>query len=172
MARTIRDLANEAEWRHGAVECDAMTTNPALADLQFLAGAWDMELSNASFLPDPAAKMHAPVAFEWIEEGAALVMRMGAATTPTATWIFARDEAQADYHVLYADDRGVSRIYWMTFSEDRWRMERDTPEFSQRFDAEISADQTHIHGSWQKSSDGGRTWEHDFNVSYSRLRPS
>lgn len=30
-----------------------MTTNPALADLQFLAGAWDMELSEASFLPDP-----------------------------------------------------------------------------------------------------------------------
>jgi hypothetical protein len=25
-----------------------MTTNPALADLQFLVGAWDMELSEAS----------------------------------------------------------------------------------------------------------------------------
>jgi len=149
-----------------------MTTNPALAELQFLAGAWDMELSNASFLPDPGVKMRAPVAFEWIEEGAALVMRMGDANTPTATWIFGRDESQVDYHVLYADDRGVSRIYRMTFGEGRWRMERDTPQFSQRFDAEISADQAHIHGSWQKSSDGGATWEHDFDVSYSRLSPS
>jgi hypothetical protein len=30
-----------------------MSSNPALAQLQFLVGAWDMELSDASFLPDP-----------------------------------------------------------------------------------------------------------------------
>lgn len=45
--------------------------------MQFLAGAWDMELSGASFLPDPDASVHGPVTFEWIEQGAALVMRMG-----------------------------------------------------------------------------------------------
>ena len=54
-----------------------MTTNPALSPLQFLAGAWDMELSGAAFLPDPDASVHGPVTFEWIEQGAALVMRMG-----------------------------------------------------------------------------------------------
>ena len=48
-----------------------MTTNPALATLQFLAGAWDMELSEASFLPDPDASVHGPVTSEWIEQGAA-----------------------------------------------------------------------------------------------------
>ena len=63
-----------------------MTTNPALADLQFLAGAWDMELSEASFLPDPAATVGGSVTFEWIEQGAALVMRMGDA----AAWIIGR----------------------------------------------------------------------------------
>jgi len=36
---------------------------PTLADLQFLADAWDMELSDASFLPDPDAKMHGSVTF-------------------------------------------------------------------------------------------------------------
>ncbi len=89
-----------------------MTTNPALADLRFLVGAWDMELSEASFLPDPGAKVHGSVTFEWIEQGAALVMRMGDAA-PTATWIFGRDDAEPGYHVLYADDRGVSRVYRM-----------------------------------------------------------
>jgi hypothetical protein len=148
---------------------DAATTNPALAHLRFLVGPWDMELSDASFLPDPDAKVHAPVIFEWIEQGAALVMRMGDATTPTATWIIGRDESEADYRVLYADDRGVSRIYGMTLSESTWRMWRDTPEFSQRFDADVSADQTEITGTWRKSSDGGATWEHDFNVGYRRL---
>ena len=148
-----------------------MTTNPALAKLEFLAGAWEMELSAASFLPDPDAKVHAPVAFEWIEQGAALVMRMGDAMTPTATWIIGRDESEADYYVLYADDRGVSRIYRMSYAAGTWRMWRDTPEFSQRFDAEVSADQAEINGSWRKSSDGGATWEHDFNVRYRRLSP-
>ena len=145
-----------------------MTTNPALANLQFLPGAWDMELSDASFLPDPHATASGSVTFEWIEEGAALLMRMGDAAPPTATWIIGRDDSEPDYHVLYADDRGVSRVYRMSFSAGTWRMWRDTPEFSQRFDAEVSADQAEIKGSWQKSFDSGTTWDHDFTIRYSR----
>ena len=148
-----------------------MTSNPALADLQFLAGAWDMELSQASFLPGPDAKVHGSVTFEWIEQGAALVMRMGDAATPAATWIIGRDDAEPGYCVLYADDRGVSRVYRMSFSDGTWRMWRDTPEFSQRFDAEVSPGRAEINGSWQKSVDGGATWEHDFTVRYSRPGP-
>lgn len=145
-----------------------MTTNPALATLQFLVGAWDMELSEALFLPDPDATVHGSVTFEWIEQGAALVMRTGNAATPPATWIIGRDDSELDYQVLYADDRGVQRVYRMSFSDGTWRMWRDTPEFSQRFDAEVSTGQAEIHGSWQKSVDGGATWEHDFKVRYSR----
>ena len=164
----------DAQWRHADAELRArktMTINPALANLLILAGAWDMELSGASFLPDSDAKVRARVTFEWIEQGAALVMRMGDSATPTATWIFGRDESETGYHVLYADDRGVSRVYRMNLDALTWRMWRDTPEFSQRFDAEISADQTQISGSWQRSSDGGATWEHDFNVRYECLSP-
>lgn len=146
-----------------------MTTNPALAPLQFLLGAWEMELSEAAFLPAPDARVHSPVIFEWIDQGAALLMRMGGAGTPTAAWIIGRDESDPDYYVLYADDRGVSRVYRMSFSDRTWRMWRDTPAFSQRFDAEVSPDQAEITGSWQKSVDGGQTWEHDFTVRYSRL---
>lgn len=141
-----------------------MTTNPALAELQFLTGSWDMELSGASFLPDPDATIHGLVTFEWIEHGAALVMRMGDA----ATWIIGRDNSGPEYHVLYSDDRGVSRVYRMSLSDGTWRMWRDTPEFSQRFDAELAAGLAEISGSWRKSADGGSTWEHDFNVRYSR----
>jgi hypothetical protein len=142
---------------------EAMTINPALAALRFLVGAWDMELSAASFLPDPDATVHGSVSFEWIEEGAALVMRMG-----TATWIIGRDEAEPRYNVLYADDRGVSRVYLMSFSDGAWRMWRDTPEFAQRFEGQVSAGEAEINGTWRKSSDGGSTWEHDFNVRYRR----
>jgi hypothetical protein len=70
------------------------------------------------------------VTFEWIEQGAALTMRMGT-----------------------------------------WRMWRDTPDFSQRFDAKVDSGQGEINGSWQKSTDGGKTWEHDFRIRYSRKAP-
>lgn len=73
--------------------------------------------------------------------------------------------------MLYSDDRRVSRVYRMSFSDRTWRMWRDTPEFAQRFDAEVSPSQAEITGSWQKSADGGKTWEHDFMVHYSRLAP-
>jgi hypothetical protein len=145
-----------------------MTANPALADLRFVTGAWDFELSEASFLAEPTARLAGSVIFEWIERDAAMVMRMGDAETPMATWIFGRDDAHSDYHVLYADDRGVSRVYNMSLSNGTWRMWRTTPEFSQRFEAQVNAEQTEIRGSWQKSSDGGITWEHDFKVRYSR----
>jgi hypothetical protein len=64
--------------------------------------------------------------------------------------------------------QGVSRVYLMSFSDGTWRMWRDTPEFSQRFSAEVSVGRAEINGSWEKSVDGGTTWEHDFTVRYSR----
>ena len=147
-----------------------MTVNPALDELRFLVGGWDMELSEASFLPDPDAKLRGSVTFEWLEQGAALVMRMGGATAPGATWIIGRDDAEPDYQVLYADDRGISRVYQMSLGDGTWRIWRDAPEFFQRFEAEVSADRAEINGSWQKSVDGGTAWTHDFKVRYTRNR--
>jgi hypothetical protein len=142
----------------------AMTANPALADLRFLAGRWDMELSAASFLPDPGATAPGSVTFDWIEDGSALVMRMAAA----ARWIIGRDDAEEYYHVLYADDRGVSRVYRMSLQDHVWRLWRHSAGFSQRFEARVDDDEAEIIGHWEKSVDGGVTWEHDFNVSYRR----
>jgi hypothetical protein len=141
-----------------------MAANPQLDDLRFLVGSWDMELSGASFLPDPQAVLPGSVIFDWVEDGAALAMRMGQG----ATWIIGRDDAEKDYHVLYADGRGVSLVYRMSFDGHTWRLWRHTPEFSQRFEAVVRSDETQINGRWEKSFDGGTTWEHDFNVRYAR----
>ena len=141
-----------------------MTINPALQRLQPLAGEWDMELFNASFLPDPDTRARGKATFAWIEQGAALVMRQG----ERATWIIGRDDAEDDFHVLYSDSRGVSRVYHMSFDASRWTLRRNTAEFSQRFEATIGSNGTAIDGRWEKSFDNGKTWEHDFNLNYTK----
>jgi hypothetical protein len=144
-------------------------TNPSLADLTPLVGRWRIELYGASILPDPASRVASTLHVEWIENGAALAMRQGEdGAPPAALWIVGRDEEEPVYSVLYADARGVSRVYGMRVDTERWEMWRTTAGFSQRFEATLNADATMISGRWEKSIDGGATWEHDFNIDYIR----
>ena len=47
-------------------------------------------------------------------------------------------------------------------------MWRDTPGFSQRFEGNVSADGRTITAYWEKSFDGSQ-WEHDFDVTYTKI---
>jgi hypothetical protein len=142
--------------------------NPALKDLEILVGNWKMELSNASFLPRSSDTVTGYVSFEWLEDGAFLVMYMGN-RPPDAIWLISRDESISNYLVLYYDSRKVSRVYEMSFSDDTWKMWRNSPDFSQRFEGKVSQDRNTITAHWEKSSDGS-TWEHDFDVTYTKAR--
>ena len=146
-----------------------MTHNPALSDLARLIGQWRMELHRASFLPDLDTRLTGTVAFDWIEDGAAIVMRQQPDGVDTAAvWIFGRDEGESNYQVHYADERGVSRRYEMSLVGEDWLMWRTSPEFSQRYEARIDEEGRTVRGAWKKSFDGGTVWEHDFNVDYTR----
>jgi hypothetical protein len=146
-----------------------MRINPALADLQPLTGRWRMELYDAAFLPDLDTRVTGSIEIDWIEDGSALRLRQGDSENPAAAvWIIGRDDSEAGYSVLYADDRGVSRIYGMSLNGAHWQMWRSTTEFSQRFDAQLDRGAGAIRGRWEKSTDQGATWEHDFNVDYIR----
>ena len=144
-------------------------TNPGLAALEFLIGTWEMTISRASFLPDPDQTVTGLVNVQPIENATLLALRqlVDPGGPPAATWVIGRDGAKPDYTVLYADARGVSRVYTMSLTGERWRIWRDDPEFSQRFEATIDPDRRHISGSWQKRASKG-DWEHDFTVDYAR----
>lgn len=146
-------------------------SNPALKDLEFLIGKWEMVLSNAAFLPDRSATVKGEVSFEWLEDGAFLIMRMGGnpSTSQGAIWLINRDESSSDYKVFYYDDRKVSRIYEMSFTDNLWKLWRRSPNFSQRFEGKISKDSYKILAKWEKSEDGQK-WEHDFDVTYTRMK--
>lgn len=148
----------------------APRANPQLKDLAFLVGEWEMELSHAAFLPHPSDSVRSQVFFEWIENGAFLLMRMGpvAHVPADALWLMSRDEAQPLYTVFYVDARAVSRVYTMSVADQVWTMWRDSERFSQRFTGRVSADGRTITAEWTKRSDQ-QEWEHDFDVTYRRL---
>ncbi len=145
--------------------------NPALKHLEILVGDWNMELSNASFLPNPSDTVIGHISVEWLEDGAFLVIYMGnkPPSTPDAIWLISRDDSTTRYTVLYYDTRKVSRVYEMSFSDGVWKMWRNSPDFSQRFEGKFSDDGNIITAQWEKSSDGS-TWEHDFDATYAKVR--
>jgi uncharacterized protein YndB with AHSA1/START domain len=153
------------------VEQPTLKSNPALDRLEVLVGDWNMELSNAAFLPNPSDTVNGIVSFEWVEAGAFLVMRIGdkPPSPHQAVWLIGRDESLPDYKVLYFDSRKVSRIYEMSFADGVWQMWRDAPGFSQRFQGTFSDDGNTITAYWEKSFDGSK-WEHDFDLTYTKVR--
>ena len=141
--------------------------NPALINLAFLIGNWDMKIFNTSFLPSLSEEIIAPASFEWYQDGEFLILKQGTQNTPHATWIIGRDQETDNYTVLYYDDRHFSRIYEMSFKNNIWKIWRNAPGFVQSFEGKVSIDQNTIIGAWGKSTDG-KQWEHDFDVTYSR----
>jgi len=151
-------------------EASAPAANPALSQLNFLVGEWRTELSNAEFLPDRSETLRGHTSFRWVDDGAFLAMRQSETPSgpPQAVWIIGRDQMQSEYEVLYFDRRPMSRIYHMRFDGTVWRMWREAPGFWQRFECTVSKDERTLSGYWEKSTDNGATWEHDFDIRYVR----
>jgi hypothetical protein len=152
----------------------SLTPHPALAQLERFIGTWDVTANFGGQVMGGVA-----VTFEWLEGGAFLVERTVAenldgvpaeilANSPLPTTrIIGYDDSAEVFTVLYADRRGVARVYQMRLVGDRWDMARDAPGFGQRFTAEFDAEGRTISGRWEMSSDN-ETWEHDFAMTYAR----
>lgn len=143
--------------------------NPALSELGVLIGVWRVELTNAEFLDDGGAAS-GTMTVDWLD-GAFVVLRssMDDAGPPASVSVIGRNEERDDYELLYADERGVSRIYRMSFKDHVWIQRREDPGFHQRFEGTIELGDNRIVAAWMKSHDDGTTWEHDFDLTYTRL---
>jgi hypothetical protein len=147
--------------------------SPALRDLEILEGKWRVEIRWSPKLHKVVggpASVEGLARFEWIEGGQYLVQRQGGADgPPEACWVIGRDEQSEEYSILYADARGASRVYQMSFKDSVWRIWRSAPGLNQRFEGRISADCRVIDARWEGSADG-RAWELDFDLRYVRTR--
>lgn len=148
--------------------------NEKLSGLDPLVGEWVMAASVAG---QPIARSRA--VFEWTEGGAFLVQHARAEAldvTASPQWqannplplvtMFGLDENSGTFTMLYADARGVFRVYACTITDQEWKVWGQAgPDFHQRFSATIGG--TVIEGAWESSRDGV-AWEHDFAVRYTK----
>ena len=140
--------------------------------LERLVGTWDFESSvEGRFMG------RGWTTFEWIQDGAFIAQQADdepSADSP-ADWvahspmpvrsIIGFDDTTGDVAMLYADARGVFRIYRMRVTDEAWTVWRDAPDFFQRFTGRFGEGRTTIDGRWETSSDG-TAWTIDFDMRY------
>ena len=149
--------------------------NPVLRRLDSLVGEWRIEASI-----DGELMAAARLACDWAEGGSFLVQRTegepaaGAspawqanAPFPVSTITGLDDQAET-FTQLYADQRGVLRVYRMTLADGVMTVWREAPEFHQRYTGTFSEDGSTLTGAWEASEDGTQ-WRHDFDLIHTRV---
>ncbi|MDZ5446616.1 hypothetical protein U2F26_28485 [Micromonospora sp. 4G57] len=145
----------------------------ALARLDVLVGRWTVQ-------PKVEGLGTGWTDIDWVEDGQFLRQVTDAEPVPDTapqawrenapfptTALIGLDDSADEFTMLYADARGVHRVYRMTFADRVWRIRRDAPGFHQRFTGTLSADGDTIDGRWEKSADGV-DWTLDFELTYRR----
>jgi hypothetical protein len=150
---------------------DDIVRDPVLANLDVFIGEWSME----ALFSDASATGRA--VFEWMLGGQFLVQRSEIAhpDAPNSVAIVSLGSDRDSYFQHYFDSRGVARSYAMSFSEGIWSLLRETPDFSpldfsQRFTGAFIDGGNTIEGEWETSRNGTTSWEHDFYLTYRRVK--
>jgi hypothetical protein len=140
--------------------------------LDVLLGEWSME---ARFPNAPPSDLRGRATFEWMAGDKFLIQRweVPIPEAPDGIAIIGAHEGGDALLQHYFDSRGVARVYDMTLGDGVWTLSRTRPDFSplgfaQRFKGVFSDDGMRIDGAWELSHDDGGTWEHDFDLIYTR----
>jgi hypothetical protein len=143
----------------------ASMPNPALKPFETLIGEWQTTGTHPYF---PDAELHGRVSFEWIKDGAFVMMRseIDHPKFPDGISIFGSDDHAQTYYMIYFDERGISRKYDALVTDSQLKWWRDDPHFSQRFTMSIAKDNLVTTG--EMSLDGGE-WEKDLSLTYKML---
>ncbi|WP_232495501.1 hypothetical protein [Novosphingobium kaempferiae] len=80
----------------------------------------------------PAEGLEGETSFEWLQEDGLMLMRsrtVDADLPPPGVAVICYDDSSARWSMGYHDDRGVSRIYDMTFDGRRWTLAGKPQDF-------------------------------------------
>jgi hypothetical protein len=148
------------------------TTGPdPMAVLAPLVGTWRMA---ASFAADASGAPAAFTTFEWMSGRRFLIQRweVDHPDAPDGMAVIGFDPVSGLYRQHYFDERGVARLYDMTFADGVWTLERhaEKPDFSQRFTGRLDDEGASIAGRWEIARSGA-DWAPDFDLTYTRIKP-
>jgi hypothetical protein len=140
--------------------------NEALQQLDGLIGDWKLSMADAWFLDEKDIEDAGSASISWLDD--AFVVLSGTLGTDQSTWrwVIGRSDAREQLVLLYHDERGVCRLFDMTFADGQWTLVREDPDFHQRFIATVEPDR--ITGRWEASEDFGTTWRKDFDLIFQR----
>jgi hypothetical protein len=144
--------------------------NEAMQRLDVLVGSWRATMRNAWFLEPAGREVPGSATVEWLGD-AFVVFRwtmegdVGLGTREMVL-VLGRSDARDAYSALYHDERGVGRVFAMTFDDSHWTLDREDPDMFQRFIADVEPDR--ITGRWEASDDHGSTWRKDFDLVFER----
>jgi len=138
-----------------------------IARLEPLVGEWRLDVP-AFALPAGAT---ARATFEWALHGAFLLERDEVTVDEAPDGLKVIAATDDGYTLHHFDQRGVVRLYAMTFDGSEWTLERHTADFSplpfhQRWTATVEPEE--IAGRWERSADG-RDWDLYFELFYHRV---
>ena len=140
--------------------------NETMAQLGGLVGEWRMTLTDSWFLDSRDTKVEGEATIRWL--GESYLELRGTLGTEQSTWhwVIGRSDAREQLYLLYHDERGVMRLFAMSFGDGEWTLTREDPDFHQRFIATVQPDR--IVGRWEASEDAGQTWRKDFDLIFER----
>lgn len=136
---------------------------------EVLVGEWKLTMTNAWFWENPADIAEGSATVEWLDD-AFLLMRWNFGRHGEAVWMLGRSDARDAFVALSYDERGVLRVFDMTFTGagGEWTLLREDPDFYQRFVGIISADGNRLDTHPDASEDRGATWRKDFDLIFER----
>ena len=123
-----------------------------LMRLEPLVGDWDVTLTHAWFLESLDTEIHGTASAEWYADAFLLLHGEFPGRTPEeggSAWsmAFARNDSRDTFVALYHDDRGVSRVFDMTYDGAEWTLLREDPDFHQRIVMRLADDRLDWRGS-------------------------
>ena len=138
--------------------------NNALAALEPLIGNWEYTMYNCWFLESMDTKVKGFTTISRIHGSFVLIQSSNADKKPQDIWIIGYSDPQEKYQMLYYDQRGVSRIFNMTFDGKRAFFWREDKDFYQRITIDIKANG--LYSIAEASEYQGRTWRKDLEMDF------
>src|SRR5262249_39121774 len=132
--------------------------------LEILVGEWETNV--------PGVEAEGRTTFEWLEGGGFLIERSTGDRPefPNSICVIGAAGPGGGVQQHYFDSRGPARVCAAPLEHGVWPLFREGPDGPQRYVGELSEDGNTIAGSWQRGAELGAPLEHDFDLTYTRVR--